>query len=159
MTIQTWTYSGDPRSSALDQVRFYIGDTDPNDKQLGDEEILFLISERDSIYAAASIACLGLVARYAREVTRTVGDLSVQASERQKHYQELHEHFASQVGESGGMTPYVNAAPYVGGISDSDRRAQEADTDRVDPAFEQGKMDFPGTPRGEQSSTSYGYRV
>lgn len=155
MTIQTWTYSGDPQSSNLDKVRFLIGDTDPSDKQLGDEEILFLLADRGSFYSAASIACLTLVARYAREVSRQVGDLRISAEQRQQHYQQLHEHLASQAGESDGMSPYVLAAPYAGGISRSDRQAQIDDTDRRPPAFEEGMMDHPG---GRDDDPWYGLR-
>src|SRR6185312_7119498 len=34
-----WTYSGDPRASDKDAVRFWMGDTDPTDKQVMDGEI------------------------------------------------------------------------------------------------------------------------
>lgn len=144
MTIQTWTYSGDPGSSDLDKVRFLIGDTDPEDRMLGDEEILYVLADRGSVYSAASIACLGLAARFSREVDKQVGDLKISAEQRAKHYQTLHEHYASQAGESGGMSPYVLAAPYAGGISRSDRQAQIDDTDRRAPAFQEGAMDHPG---------------
>jgi hypothetical protein len=153
MTIQTWTYSGDPNSSDLDKVRFLIGDTDPEDRLLSDEEILFLLHDRGSFYSAASIACLTIAARYAREVNRQVGDLRIDAEQRQKHYQQLHEHFASQAGEPSGMSPFVLSAPYAGGISRSDREEQIEDTDRVQPAFSVGRMDF--YPRDSMlSSTS-----
>jgi hypothetical protein len=155
VTAQTWTYSGDPQSSDLDKVRFLIGDTDQSDRLLGDEEILFLLSERSGVYAASSIACLTLAARFSREVTKQVGDLKISAEQRAQHYRDLHEHYASQAGESGGMSPYVLSAPYAGGISIADRNAQIDDTDRVQPSFEIGSMDDPGSDR---ESPWYGLR-
>ena len=142
MTSQTWTYSGDPRSSGLDSVRFLIGDTDPTDKQLGDEEILFLLDQRSSFYGAAAIACLTLVAKYSREVTKQVGDLRVSAEQRQMHYQQLHEHYNTQAGEASAFT---DSKPYAGGISRADRLNDIEDTDRVQPAFSQGDMDNPNS--------------
>ena len=35
----TWTYSGDPADNDLDELRFKIGDTDPSDPELQDEEL------------------------------------------------------------------------------------------------------------------------
>lgn len=155
MTIQTWTYSGDPHSSDLDKVRFLIGDTDPEDRMLGDEEILYVLHDRGNVYSAASIACLSLAARFSREVTKQVGDLRISAEQRAKHYQALHEHYASQAGESGGMSPYVAAAPYAGGTSKSDRQAEINDPDRVPPAFTEGAMDH---PRADRFDPWYGLR-
>ncbi len=84
-----WNYSGDPSKSDRDAVRFLIGDTDRDDPQLQDEEITWLISQTQSQYEAAIAACDAIIAHYAREVSRTVGSLSVQAQTRQAHYRDL----------------------------------------------------------------------
>ena len=39
----TWNYSGDPSLSSRDAVRFLIGDTDPNDPLVTDEEIAYAL--------------------------------------------------------------------------------------------------------------------
>lgn len=39
----SFTYSGNPETSTLDAVRFMIGDTNPCDPLLQDEEINYLI--------------------------------------------------------------------------------------------------------------------
>jgi len=153
MSAQTWTYSGDPSASSLDKIRFLIGDTDPDDRQLADEEILFCVSDRPSIYSAAAMACRTLAAKYARSVTKQVGDLKIDATVRQQHYNDLADEYDAKSGE-GGLSIYALSAPYAGGISVADRDAQSADSDRVDPAFEIGSMDYPGTQRGAQMSTS-----
>ena len=155
MTIQTWTYSGDPSASSLDAVRFLIGDTDPTDRQLSDEEILYLTTQRTSDYGAASSACLALVAKYSRQVSTYVGDLRVAAEQRQEHYQQLHEHYNIQAGEAA---PYTASAPYGGGISGADRNNQISDKDRVQPAFEMGSMDRRGSDRGQWRGGSTSWR-
>lgn len=142
MSLQTWTYSGDPAASDLDAVRFLIGDTDSDDRQIGDEELLYLISTRSSVYSAAALACRTLAAKYARETDRQVGDLRISASSRQQHYHDLAKQLAVEAGEDG-ISPFALLAPYAGGISRADRRAQVLDTDRVAPSFTIGMDDFP----------------
>jgi hypothetical protein len=82
-----WNYSGNPASSQTDRVRFYIGDTDPTDPILQDEEITFLLSEEGSPLKAAQGACRAIIAKYAREVDYTIGPERVAASELVAHYQ------------------------------------------------------------------------
>ena len=41
----SFTYSGNPETSTLDAVRFMIGDTNPCDPLLQDEEINYLIGQ------------------------------------------------------------------------------------------------------------------
>jgi len=155
MSAQTWTYSGDPRSSILDEVRFLVADTDTNDRQIADEEILYLIDIRASTYSVASGVCQAIAAKYARDVSKHVGDLKIEAQARQQHYNDLADRYASQAGEAG-LSMYALSAPYAGGISQSDRDVQIADSDRVDPSFSVGGMDYPGTSRsGEQSSSAF----
>ena len=93
----TWTYGGDPSASTLAEVRFLIGDTDTDDQQLQDEEINHLLSENNGEpYAAAVDAAEALVALYARDVSRAVGDLQVLAEARAAHYAGLAERLRKQ---------------------------------------------------------------
>lgn len=45
-----WTYTGDPKSSDVDAVRFLIPDTDESFRLLSDLEIQYLIDEWYSVY-------------------------------------------------------------------------------------------------------------
>lgn len=69
----TWTYSGNPSSSPRDQVRYYLQDTDPDDPQMSDAELDFLIADWYSVTASyilvAATAAEILSVRYAGEVT------------------------------------------------------------------------------------------
>lgn len=69
----TWTYSGDPSSSPRDTVRYYLQDTDPDDPQMSDAELDFLIDDWYSVTASyilvAATAAEILSVRYSGEVT------------------------------------------------------------------------------------------
>jgi len=76
----TWTYSGNPGASVLDEVRFLIQDTDNTDQLLSNEELNYLIDAyEDSAYSAAVSAVVSLIGQAARatEESKKVGDLSL----------------------------------------------------------------------------------
>jgi hypothetical protein len=133
--VTTWTYSGDPASSSLDEVRFLTGDTLSTASQTNsDEEIAFLLAQQGSVRQAAIAACEALIAKCTALVTQSVGAVSVAYSDRVKQYREL-------VGTlRRGLTP----TPYAGGISVSDKETVESDTDRDAPLFSVGMHDTPG---------------
>lgn len=83
----TWEYSGDPSSSARDEIRFLIGDTDSTFPLLQDAEIDYLIAKwapsyGDPIWTAAVAAELvatkfaGVANISADGVSVNVGDLA-----------------------------------------------------------------------------------
>lgn len=66
-TEKTWSYSGDPTASPLDEVRALIGDVDENFPLLSDDEINACIgSETGSMDAPAATACDRIVARFSK---------------------------------------------------------------------------------------------
>ena len=75
----TWTYSGNPASSALDEIRFLIGDTNTADQLLSNEEINYLYTAYGDPYAAAVACVVSLISQASRSVeeSKTVGDLSL----------------------------------------------------------------------------------
>lgn len=134
----TWTYGGDPSANDRDAVRFLIGDTDTTDQQLSDEEIAFLLTDRGSVAAAAHAAVLALIARLARLVDKSVGDLRLSYSQRQAAYKTL-------LGQIERRMALRTATPFAGGISVAQKDSVGDDTDRVVPAFERDQFDHPGT--------------
>lgn len=93
-TLQgTWTYSGDPSSSPRDGVRYYLGDTDPEDPLVSDGEIDFLLDEwmpiSNSLLIVAAVAAEGLGARYAREVTVSADAVTVMVEQLMDRYYAL----------------------------------------------------------------------
>jgi len=75
----TWSYSGDPGDSALDEIRFLIQDTDTNDQLLSNEEINYLYDAYGDAYSAAIACIVSLIGSAARSVeeSKKVGDLSL----------------------------------------------------------------------------------
>jgi hypothetical protein len=129
----SWSYSGDPASSDLDAVRFIIGDTISADPQLSNEEILYLLDREGSVFAAAAAAVRGVIARYARLVDKSVGDLQISYSQRLAAYRAL----LAQIEEQQAIR---TAGLVVGGISRARKRTVENDGDRVAPSFERDQF-------------------
>ena len=134
----SYTYSGNPGASALDMVRFLIGDTSVvTDPQLTDAEITALLTITANNAYSASMECVkALLAKYSRVTDKSMGDLSISYSQRAKNYQSLLQQLRVQAVTMGGV-----AGPYAGGISISDKDANEDDSDLVKPAFRVGMHD------------------
>lgn len=124
----TWTYDGDPSLSQRDEVRFLVGDTDTTDQLVTDEEIAYAIDQEANILLAAAKVAKAIMAKFARLVDKSVGDLKLNFSQRIDHYKELIDQLTERGMESAGV-------PYAGGISIIDKQNREEDTDRVDPTF------------------------
>lgn len=89
-----WTYTNDPLNSLLDQLRALIGDTNPDEPLLSDEEIMLCIRDKaGNIYAAAALACRLIAARFAREADVKVGELAVTARSRAEAFERLAREF------------------------------------------------------------------
>lgn len=90
----SWSYSGDPASSPLDQVRFWLQDIDVSNQLMQNEELTWLFDTHGKdmhggeIWAAA-IAAEVLANRFAREVSISADGVSVQLSELQDRYEKL----------------------------------------------------------------------
>ena len=126
--MSEWSYSGDPLASERDAVRFMIGDTDACDKQLSNNEIDYLLQVEGSVTQAAIVAAENLAAKYARLVDEQVGAVRISYSQRSRRYSDIANTLKARRNTAG-------AAPYVGGISKSDKQIDENDSDLVRPAF------------------------
>lgn len=154
----TWTYDpaqlvGTSAAVLRNQVRTLVMDVNVSDQQLWDEQITFCLAEQGgNIYLAGAAACKLLAAKYSRDVDTTQGELHRLYSARQKAYAERATELQS-IGErrAGGM-------PYAGGISVSDKTTQNANSDRVQPAFLRGLTDnwLPVAPVDNQSGNLSG---
>jgi hypothetical protein len=127
----TWTYTS-PLTSTRDAVRFNIGDTQSADPQLSDEEIDYVLTLRSSVVQAAIMCCDELIARYTRQVTQSVGSVSVSFSDRIGHYKEL----IARLNLRGAAIE-----PFIGGQSISDSDSVNTDTDRNGAIFSVGMFD------------------
>lgn len=104
----TWSYSGDPSNSTLDEVRYLIGDTESTDMQLQDEEINYHLAQNNGSAVNAAIdACEGLVAKYARKVNREVGDLRIESERLMDHYIKLAKRLMSKRSMKGATGIFI----------------------------------------------------
>ena len=130
--MASYTYSGDPTSSAKDEVRFVLQDTDPGLQLLSDEEIEFLIDrwkpKYDSLTYVAAVAAATIARKFVGIVDINADGVSVNAAELMNRYAELAkqlraEFVASQIGGEidltnimVGQTPDYSIQPLSFGI-------------------------------------------
>lgn len=151
----TWSYTGDPGSSAKDAIRFLVGDTDTTDQLLSDEEIAWINYEQtgsstslDDLYYSAHYACHAIAAKLARLADKSIGDLSVSLSQKANAYltqaQELFKH-----------AQRTNApVPYAGGILISDKEIDQDNSDIYAGFFRSGQ--FQDVRDGGKTNTNQG---
>lgn len=128
----SWSYT-DPTASDRDKVRFLVGDTDSTDEQLQDEELDWLIGENKNVYAAASEACEALASKYARQVTKSVGPLMIQAQQKKDQYEDRAEKLRAMAARRGSVP-----VPYAGGLSVTEKDTDVLDTVLIQPRFRVG---------------------
>lgn len=136
-----WNYSGDPSTSSKDGVRFLVGDTDSNDPQLQDAEILFLISQYTNIWKSAAYAARSIASKYARQISKAVGDLKLEYQQRQTAYTEMSRDFLKQAATRTSL-------PFAGGISKADQKTDRLNPDLKQFVFTKNLFHYPGADAG-----------
>lgn len=83
----SWSYSGDPASSQLDECRFLIGDTNEESPILQDEEIEYIIASANGNMLRIKYALFRQAAtRFSRDIKRTLGPQSEDPTGRLNYY-------------------------------------------------------------------------
>lgn len=133
-------YTDDPKNVPSDAVRFLIGDTNNASLQVTDNEIAYLLAEEgDVVMRAAARAAEGLVLAYTNLVTeKQVGPLRIRYESKVKYFTDLAQRL-------WGRSDAIDAEPFAGGISRSDKISRALDTDRVRPAFRRRMQEYHGT--------------
>ena len=137
MAIQgTWTYNGDPGSSAVNEVRFIIGDVVPDRPLFFDTEISFQLAKTpDPLLTGAEL--LEIKARqFARLADETVDAVSKSYSQVYKQMRQAAQDLRDNAGRS--------SLPFFGGLTHSGKRELDLDPDAVQPNFPIGLTDYPG---------------
>lgn len=130
-----FTYSGDPQSSAKDEVRFLVGDTDTRDQLLQDAEISYLLSKYNNAPLNSAIrACEIIAAKFSRLCDEAVGQVRLSLSQKYKHYIDLRDALTARMA-------IEDCTPYAGGISVCDKETNAANPDRVKPDFTKHMME------------------
>lgn len=127
-------------SGRLNTVRLLVGDTDTNDQQSQDEEIIFGLTENsNNIYLAAAWIARTISSKYSRQVTTQLdGALSANYSDLAKQYQSL----ADQL-EYQGKTNGASVGILAGGITKSGIEAVRANTNRIEGSFRRDRFKNP----------------
>lgn len=143
----TWTYTFAPSSVSRDAVRLLTGQTSSVDDQLlYNEEITYCLSQRATVYGAASLGCEVLAGKYAAYPQReSIGALGLTWGDRANSFIEKAKSLRSQ-------QAMVGVSPYAGGISKSDMQVDTQDTDRVPMPFTIGQTDNPRTGNNSTST-------
>lgn len=129
-------------TSALFRVRFLCGDTDTTDQQVQDEEVTFALSKEQNVEdLAAALICEHLATRFSRDASKTIGSLSVTASERAKAYAERAADLRAGAQSGAGVSTV-----FCGGLSISGKQTLDDDADAVQPNFAVGMDDNPRAP-------------
>jgi len=137
----TWTYTGSTSTGFpnRDKVRLLVGQVSSADDQvLSDQEIVFSLAEYSNIYDAAALGCELLASKYsANPSAESVGQLGVTWGDRARSYR-------THAAELRGMALRKRGvSPYAGGVSISDKRSDQTDSDRVPMSFRIGRDDNP----------------
>lgn len=132
-----WTYNpGELTTSELYQLRLEISDTDPWDQQLQDEEIVWAASQERNFWAAAA-RCLEMISRgKLRKADVKLGRAMMITYT--KMAQQLTEQAVALRRKAMGTV-----APWVGGMSVTDKLNYRADPDLVQPFATRDMMENP----------------
>lgn len=102
----SFSYSGDPSQSALDEARFLIGDTSVDAPIMQDEEILYIIST----YTAGTDTCKyqlfnRAATLFARDIKRSLGPQSEDPTSRLEYFKEQAEYYKARAAIGGVSIP------------------------------------------------------
>lgn len=129
----TWTYDSTSITTNLAKVRLRIGDTMTQDQLLTDEEINHYLGLYSSIDEAAAYCCEAIVAKLARDTTRSALGMSDSRNEMIQTYKDM----AVRLRESHGSVADLTST----GDSVSAKETLTDDTDRVQPLFNRSRWD------------------
>lgn len=123
----SWSYAGP--TTAKDEVRFLVGDTDSSDPLLTDEEITYLLGKySNGVFNASIRACETIMAKFARLADEAVGQVKINYSQKSESYRKMIDNLRQRMATE-------DMSAYAGGISKVDKRINEQNTDRVKPDF------------------------
>jgi hypothetical protein len=130
------TYSGNPKTSPKDEVRFLIFDTNMKVPMLQDEEIQYQIDlvfpkgpPASGNYLAAAYCCDVLRAKFAATSdSESIGDLTVARSSQAQRFADMSARLRQRATLAGVKV-------WAGGTSVAEKKGPDADPDRVQPAF------------------------
>lgn len=102
----SWSYSGDPTTSQLDECRFTIGDTDINAPIMQDEEIQYLISSYGTNDNRLKYMLFSQAATiFSRDIKRSLGPQSEDPTSRLDYFKAMAKEYAEKMYAAGLTLP------------------------------------------------------
>jgi hypothetical protein len=131
----SWSYSDNPSTSPKDAVRFLIQDTIPSQPQLSDQEITYVLGLYNNAPMNAAIRCCEtIMAKYARMVDQSVGQVKVSYSQRMKSYEQLLITLRNRLATEDTQW-------YMGGVNWIDKQQNAQNPSLVRPEFRKHMME------------------
>lgn len=117
----TWTY--DPthlKDSPKDQVRFGVGDTDPDYSYLQDEELDFILEQRNGNVKISILDALErIVLIVAKEVTYKIGPEKVEAKDRYIAFSSMLKTMKREYSYQGKISSVIKPPVFEIGMDDN----------------------------------------
>jgi hypothetical protein len=113
----SWSYSADLENNIIDQLRFLIGDTNPEEPILQDEEIEFLASKYGNNSNLLKYQLFRHVATiFARDIKRSLGPQSEDPTKRLEYFTEQAEYYKKRILQAGLSLPkYAHPKTFIRG--------------------------------------------
>jgi hypothetical protein len=137
-------------TNPVSQIRLEIGDTDPRDPKLQDEEITWALSQERNLWAAAA-RCCELIAR----VRLSKADIRLGRSMQVQYSRTAQQYF--EMAKSLRAKAMGTVVPYAGGVNVADKLSIMGNDALVAPAFTRTMQENPWT--GGYTSDSLGPAV
>lgn len=115
----SFTYSGNPASSASDLIRFKVGDTDENNYFLEDGEITYILSQYNTLNSSIIAAYEAMAAKAAgRPLSRKLGPQSEAYGSTQEYFLAMAQKIKS-LGNLGSISIATHDAQFSIGMHDN----------------------------------------
>jgi hypothetical protein len=122
-TASNWSYTGQPGSRQIDAIRFIVGDTDPTDQLVTDEEIQYMLNRHGSVNRTSAEVARAIAAKFARLMSRSIGGLTADFSAKYRQYMEL----AANLTGNEESEP---VSPFISGFNRTQKESVELESDR-----------------------------
>lgn len=124
----SYTYSGNPNSSIIDETHYRLGNTDPSSPFATDEEVLLALADaHGNTYLAAAAVLETKAIQFALRPTM------VRRGDRWTSYGDAAAAFRTHAAFLRQQASLQTATVYAGGLSQSEKQSARRDTDLPQP--------------------------
>lgn len=118
----------------VSQVREELGG--PDTDLISDSKLEDIIDDEETLYGSVARAARIIANTFSLEASKRMGPLSIEYQERAKTWLQVAQYYEEKI--------VLNADPFAGGISEADKKARAADSDRPTSDFRKGMFEIGG---------------